>query len=120
MVIGVFKCGTSALYHLLESHPNLYGGEWKEFCYFPSSNTNPTSQDLKMLWYFITRMQKNTQYAIEHYARHTTSGGLMIYSGCINLQANQYFHDLIRQPDTQYIVTVRDMSDFLWAVYNYW
>lgn len=100
IIIGGFpKCGTSALFALVSSHPDAVGTHGKEHCMF----FNETAAFLEGL------------------PSMEALGGKRLVSGCIALEHNEAMFELLqpRMP-VQVILTVRDYADMAWASFNFW
>lgn len=106
VISGTPKAGTSALFQLLESHPNFYGGERKELC--PASNSTGD------VWAYFTQLQRMTNIA------KRSKDTQVLVNGCINQKINIMVHAWLRQPRTNYLVLTRDLGDLVWATYNFW
>lgn len=108
IVSGVAKAGTSAAYGLLAGHPNFIGGQRKELCC-----EDPNSS--QSIWRFFKSMEAQT-------VKGVTAGmaPTLLISGCIQQHINIRMHRLLHQPNTVYILMTRDLSDLVWATYNFW
>eukprot|EP01034_Spumella_vulgaris_P033065 gene33065-40808_t len=51
---------------------------------------------------------------------HSVEVDEVILDGCISLDENLDMRRVLREPNTFYLVTVRDYADWLWSAYNYW
>ena len=100
IIIGGFpKCGTSALFALVSSHPNAVGTHTKEHCMFGN----------------------DTAAFLEGLPSKDALGGKRLVSGCIALETNEAVFDWLRPRDpTRVILLVRDFAEMAWASFNYW
>jgi hypothetical protein len=84
MVTGMRKCSTSALYALLASLPGAVGNDIKENCPFVGTRS--------IIEYF-----KSLPKYVE--------AGEVIVDGCVDLNSNLLMKDILREPNTFYIVS---------------
>lgn len=97
IVGGHAKCGTSALYSLLESHPEVVGTPDKEHCY----RHDDAVRFLKHLPPLPTTHKR--------------------VSGCITFEHNDIMLRALRpKRPIKIIFVVRDYADTLWAAFNFW
>lgn len=108
IVSGVPKAGTSAVYELLSEHPKFIGAPQKENC---ASKLYTASS----MWTFFLSLEALTKTALN--GAHMPA---IMISGCIQQDINIDMHTIMRQPLSTYILMTRDLSDLIWASYNYW
>eukprot|EP00588_Corethron_pennatum_P035015 CAMPEP_0194346302 /NCGR_PEP_ID=MMETSP0171-20130528/105348_1 /TAXON_ID=218684 /ORGANISM="Corethron pennatum, Strain L29A3" /LENGTH=610 /DNA_ID=CAMNT_0039113407 /DNA_START=172 /DNA_END=2005 /DNA_ORIENTATION=+ len=100
-VVGYPKCGTSAVYNLLASHPKVVQAHKnKEYCYRKGN---------------LFRYFKNFEPATVNTLRQK-----LMVNGCINYRAHLMVDRVLRRPNSLNLFVVRDMADFEWARYNFW
>eukprot|EP01034_Spumella_vulgaris_P030618 gene30618-37862_t len=85
--------------HLLSQYPGVVHSEWKENCAFRGGRS--------VLKYFESLPR-------------TVEAGELIVGGCIDLDNNIQMSELLRQPNTFYMVLLRDYADWIWSAYNFW
>lgn len=102
MITGVPKCSTSASYHLLERFPNIRLLYSKEAC-----------MDYFFDHHFDNHLDSLGSGGIE-------LGGSVLLNACVQLNTNMIMRKVLHNPNTFYIVVIRDYVDWLWSSYNYW
>lgn len=105
MITGVPKCSTSALYQLIRRFDNVRTLLAKEVCmqsFFYASIHN----------YFDALSFVPNDGSLDPSS--------VILTACILLRDNLDLRYILREPNTFYIVVVRDYADWLWSSYNYW
>jgi Sulfotransferase domain len=109
MITGYPKCGTSAVFDLIASHPSTrtVGARGKENCHrFVEADEAGT---LSRFW-FLKTLKKEFYTLKDKY----------LVDGCIYTEFNIRVNMILRKPNTLYIVIIRDFPTFLWSYYNYW
>lgn len=99
-IIGTQKTGTSFLYYLLTSHPDLYRAHpRKEYC-----------------------IVQRTYYDYLQYFQGATrqSNHRLLVNGCIRTAETTRIHQLLRPRATLAIDIVRDVADRAWSAYNFY
>ena len=126
IVTGVRKAGTSAAFVLLREHPQVVvsGAAYKENCpfihhanilhYFRSL---PTPEQLQLRAGDVSDGSSGSS-GDTHTAR--PKGAALLLDGCQDITGNAYMHHLLRQPQTLYVLLLRDFSDWAWSAYNFW
>lgn len=109
LVAGYQKCGTSALYYMLQKHPSILGHPlYKETCpSLPDSNASLTT------WLSNPRMVSAPD--------HELGQELQVLNGCLALQQ---FPKILRHldsklPNLKIVISVRDIAEFAFSYYNY-
>ena len=99
LISGIPKCGTSALFEFLRNQDGIHAGHKtsKEYC---------------------LRTSNYYDYFLEFPHKPALNGQFFI-NGCIYTNMNVEIHNLIK-PQSIYIVMVRDLSERMWAAYNFW
>jgi len=87
VVSGLSKCGTSAMYDLLSKFPRAITMRKKENC--PYSGGEP-------LWLYFQSLLRMSSIG-EH---------ALVIDGCINILKNVAIGELLRNPNTHYIVSI--------------
>jgi hypothetical protein len=96
-IIGMPKCGTSAMYQFLVGHKGFRGANPdKEYC------------PQKSLFDYFFGLAKVYPYK-----------GELLVNGCISPEKNHAINTLLR-PKTANIMMVRNFADRLWAIHNFW
>lgn len=96
IIPGEPKCGTSAMYQFLSKQKGVNASSAnKEYC----PGLTPTL-------YNYLKGFKTTQ-------------GVVYINSCLNMREVFQMHQLL-SPKTIYIIMVRNLSDWIWAVYNFW
>ena len=108
IISGIPKAGTSASYELLKEHPSFEPGHRKENCM-----ALPYSNDA--LWEYFKTLANQTEAASK-----TGGNPKRLLSGCISIIVNLKLHEILRHPNTLYLLMTRDLSDLMWATYNFW
>ena len=108
IITGWGKCSTSALFQLLYSFPNNI-----------ASMKNGTDIVNKENCPFSEKGQPSLVEFFESNPKRISLGKTLI-SGCISPPRNMKLIELLNNPNTFYILIVRDYLDFEWAAYNYW
>jgi hypothetical protein len=101
VVIGLPKCGTSAIYDLMAKAFNGVVMAQKENC--PSTRRRPHWEYFNSL----PRMESLVEDSV-------------VIDGCIDITVNMKMRNTLRQPKTHYVVMVRNYADMLWSSYNFW
>jgi len=100
VITGLPKCGTSAMYILLSKFPGAITMTEKENCPFGGQS----------LWTFFQSLPRMS--AVGDHS--------LVISGCLQVAKNLQIKEVLRHPQTHYIVMTRDYTDMLWAAYNFW
>ena len=114
IVAGLFKCGTSALFEMLDQHDRIYGGIIKENCiYKPYYNDHEDA-----LWRFLLSLEKQTHEAIK-IAQSTTKDQTLL-SG--SMQCNPVHVKLLRiKAETlKNVFLIRNYADWTWSTFNFY
>lgn len=121
VVVGIGKCGTSALYKALSSHdqiapPSKNGRlHGKEHCPSkPPSRLNPQN-----LFKFLESFDNGQPLAQTTTADSRKQRPLTI-NGCILPDRMGLIDALLPGSRTLYLFAVRHLADFLWSAYNFW
>ena len=104
-IYGHPKAGTSALYHILQKHPNIKTAHFKkEYCI-----SQPHYEDSYFRYFY-------------GFAKATKKLGAndVLVNGCIVPYVGMELDNLLRGPKALSIYLVRDAGDRAWATYNYW
>lgn len=99
IITGVPKCSTSAIFALLQSLKYVYSNPIKENC--------PFVREISIVQYFASLPQR-------------VGVNQFVLDGCIDIKGNMMMRKMLRQPNTFYIVMVRNFADMMWSAYNYW
>jgi hypothetical protein len=101
-VVGVAKCGTSALYMLFRNNPDvLVANSLKEYCRRPDQTL------FKYYSGFPTLQQSASRK--------------FIINGCIQFRDEKLIAtQRLLNPNTSNIVIIRSLDDREWAAYNFW
>ena len=104
VISGFEKCGTSALYALLDSHPQVVQSvpKHKEYCL-----------GQKTFFKFFKGFRK-AQLA------PGVSKNKIILNGCLNWEENLKVFNILQGPKSIYITMVREPSSYFWAGFNFW
>ena len=99
LIAGVAKSGTSAMYEFLKHQDGIHVGHptYKEYCL-------GTTTYYKYLSQFPHKPALHGEFYI---------------NGCVFTSMNAELHALL-QPQSIYILMVRDLADRMWAAYNFW
>ena len=100
VITGVRKSSTSALYNLIKDHPQTINTDIKENCAYQDSSRS-------IIQYFnsLPRNIENSK---------------ILFDGCPDMKGNMKMRKMLRNPNTFYILLLRDYSDWIWSAYNYW
>jgi hypothetical protein len=137
-IVGWYKAGTTFLYRLLESHPNVTAfGEEKESCQ-PYARTIPkiewNSQKVEMLtavdreeWRKgVQKAMYQTHKAFHEQQVNTSNPDSQAHARTVNAcmkGKNSFLNNFYLRPslaEKRGFFVFRDPADWLWAVYNYW
>ena len=114
IVAGVFKCGTSALFQLLDQHDRIYGGHIKENCIdVPFYNDHEDA-----LWRFLQSLKRQTIEAIE-VAKHTDKQQTLL-SGSMNCHDHHAELLKLNVGTMKNILMIRNYSDWTWSAFNFY
>lgn len=101
IITGLPKCGTSAVYDLLAKVPGAVTMHEKENCPY-------------------TRRRAHYMYFYSLPALNQVHENSFIIDGCLDSTYNMKMRELLHNPDTYYLVMIRDYADMLWSSYNFW
>jgi hypothetical protein len=101
IVTGVPKCGTTAMYEFLTTLPNSVIMHEKENCPY-------------------TRRRPHWKFFLSLPSIDKINYNSIIIDGCIDTTKNLIIREILRHPQTIYIVLTRDYKDMLWSAYNFW
>eukprot|EP01038_Epipyxis_sp_PR26KG_P004174 gene4174-5941_t len=101
IISGFHKCGTTALYHILQNSPNVKNDSIirKENCYI----------EYKSIVDYFDSLPKPD----------TSGKSKLILSGCIKMHTNLPLYQMLHKPKTFYLVMIRNYADWLWSYYNF-
>jgi hypothetical protein len=97
LVLGFPKCGTSALYNLLELHPSIIGTPNKEYC--------------------ISRSHMMTY--LKGLPPPEKLHGKVLVSGCLFFSTAQQIFRVLKPKPIKTLFIVRDYAERAWAAYNF-
>lgn len=109
LVAGYEKCGTSALYHMLQRHPSIRGHQKnKENC-----PTGGDSEDSFLSWLQhpdMIKVNDNEKKDIDH-----------VINGCLGIHMFPSILHLTNEKveNLKILILVRDISEFVYSYYNY-
>ena len=96
IIPGEPKCGTSAMYSFLTKQVGIQPAkDNKEYC----------PGHIPTLYVYLKRFHQIP--------------GMIYVNGCLDMQKVVDLHEMLN-PKTIYIIMVRNLSDWMWAVYNFW
>jgi hypothetical protein len=102
VIIGGFpKCGSSFVFKMLSSHPNIVPTKRKELCL-----GGVLSETWSKFFPFLPNM--------------SSTEGKKVMSGCLHLGANIKSMKELCVQDLKLIYVLRDVADMLWSAYNFW
>jgi hypothetical protein len=104
LVSGAPNCSTSALYQLIRTFPNVRTFYTKEIC----------------LEYYVGQKLHNFFDMLTSIPLESLQINQVILNGCILLKSNLFIREILHNPNSFYIVLVRNYADWLWSAYNYW
>lgn len=127
---GVPKCGTTTLYNLIVSHPNIEqpfekeGQFWREFVLAP----NQTYRDLEVLLYLYHFRSASKRIKSDYYQHQKftiDASASTVFASAkkwVNVEKDMCMVPLILSqvlPDTKLIFILRNPTDRLWSDYWY-
>lgn len=98
LVGGFKKCGTSALFHLIELHPEVIPTRIKEYCIGEN----------KLIGY------------LKGLPSPTTIHNKTLISGCFDIESTKQIYKILKPKPFHIFVIVRDYPEKCWASYNFW
>lgn len=102
LIVGGFpKCGSSYLFKMLSSHPQVIPTKRKELCL-----GGVMSETWDKFFQFLPNQ--------------TSSDNKIVMSGCLHLGANVKAMKELCLQDLKVIYVLRDVADMLWSAYNFW
>jgi hypothetical protein len=101
IVAGFPKCGSSFVFKMLSSHPNIVPTRRKELCL-----GGVLSETWSKFFPFLPNISATTNKKV--------------MSGCLHLGANTKAMKELCVQDLKVIYVLRDVADMLWSAYNFW
>ncbi len=135
-IVGLPKAGTSHLYQLLASHPQIYPfHREKEFCFrLPDnlqsliesgdvgkfSDSTVDAESLRRYNEEGKRLQKVLQDKNEGGGWRPKIPSKLSVNSCLDTYLLFMQRQFIQRTDSKYILLLRDPADYMWASYNFW
>jgi hypothetical protein len=130
IIVGLGKAGTTYLYRLLESHPNVTSFARKKESCLPKESVGIDSNVEAILTGNDTVAIKKTRHEIQkamftahswvYNVQRNKSANVQTVNGCLNFEIVESSILYLGSKARRFFFLFRDPADWLWASYNFW